>query len=119
MSREQENFIFLVSGFEVEAAPPGPRIDPDPRRQPRAQPMEFMRRAREVSITPEQLASFWREKVVALSETLGRAQEEEQAPGFHIDEISFSIGVGAKGGVAFVAEGSVEATISITLRRDR
>jgi hypothetical protein len=81
----------------------------------------FMRRATEVSISREQLEKFWRDNVVRLSKTLTEAQAKakEEAGGFTVDEISFSIGVGAKGGVMFVAEGSIEATMSITLRREK
>jgi hypothetical protein len=62
-------------------------------------------------------APFWREKVVGLTQTFTEAQSENQAKGFRVDEISFSIGVGAKGHVLFVAEGSVEATLAVKLRR--
>jgi hypothetical protein len=112
---EQEKFVFLVPDFEVEAVPAQGLTDPDLKRQ--AKLPAFMRRAKEVSITSDQLAKFWKEKVVALTGTLSQAQAEKKTEGFHIDEISFSLGVGAKGGIAFVAEGSVEATVSITLRR--
>jgi hypothetical protein len=109
-------FVFLVPGFEVDAEPAIPRSDPDLQRQSLTMP-SFLRRTKEVSITPERLEKFWKEKVVGLTQTLNRAQAEKKTEGFQIDEISFSLGVGAKGGVAFVAEGSIEATVSITLRR--
>lgn len=112
-----EELVFLVPGFEVEAVPTQLPVDPDLKRHAKAQPLAFLRRAKEVSITPDQLAKFWKEKVVALTGTLSKAQAEKKTEGFEIDEIAFSLGVGAKGGIAFVAEGSVEATVSITLRR--
>ena len=121
MADEQE-FLFVVPEPDVvpaSAEPPwsgegGESAEADVSIIPR---LPFMARAREVSITRAQLEDFWRQKVVGLTETLAGAQRETETEGFRVDEISFSIGVGAKGGVAFVAEGSVTASMNVTLRR--
>ena len=114
MNDEQE-FVFLVPDVEAEAyvsAESEAGID-----EREVGIGRVFRRAREASISRAELESFWSEKVVGLTETLAQAQAKKDTKGFRVDEISFSIGVGAKGGVMFVAEGSVEASMSVTLRR--
>jgi hypothetical protein len=54
---------------------------------------------------------------VGFTDTVAKAETANEPSGYRVDEISFSIGVSAKGGLLFVAEGSVHATMSITLRR--
>ncbi len=113
MSDEQE-FEFLISDVQVasdDTAAGGDDLD----RQ--AQLPAFLKRATKVSISSKQLTDFWKEKVVGLTDTLSQAQADQAAKGFQVDEIAFSLGVGAQGGVFFVAQGSVEATITVTLRR--
>jgi hypothetical protein len=105
---EEQSFVFLIP----ELAPRGTAS-----RESDVSLKGVLSRTAEVSISREQLESFWKEKVVALTETLADSQSDENAKGFRVDEISFSIGVGAKGGVFFVAEGSVEASMTVKLRR--
>jgi hypothetical protein len=106
----QDRFVFLVP--EIAAVPTGQK-ESDVALLPRS----LLRRATEVSISRKELEDFWKENVVGLVDTLADAQASRAAKGFGVDEISFSIGVGAKGGLFFVAEGSVEASMTITLRR--
>jgi hypothetical protein len=109
-----DEFEFLVP--EVAPVPEGTaQADPELRRD--ALPLPFVRRSREVGIKRSDIEAFWREKVVGLTETISDANADHDVKGFRVDEISFSLGVGAKGGVLFVAEGSIEATISVKLRR--
>ena len=110
----KDDFPFLVSeleSFESETA------DKDPDLVTHSKAFGFIRQKREVSVSAEQLEGFWKDKVVGMTETLARAEAEKGTKGFRVDEITFSLGVGAKGGIAFVAEGSVEASIAVTLRR--
>lgn len=112
-----DEFVFLVpaEGGATPDQKPG-RGDAELNREA----LPFRRRgAKEVSISKEKLRAFWENQVVELTDTLGVAQGEREAKGFQVDEISFAIAIGAKGGVAFVAEGSVEASLSVTLRRRR
>jgi hypothetical protein len=114
MNAEQE-FLFLVPDREAATAPEG-FAGPDPERDVSIVP-GFIRRAKEVPVSRADLEAFWKDKVVGLTQTISDAQVQDETRGFHVDEISFSIGVGAKGGVFFVAEGSVEASMSVKLRR--
>lgn len=112
---DERRFVFLIP--EVEASPiDAPPVDHELRRDALPIPT-FLTRAREVPISPQQLSDFWNDNVVGLTSTLADAQANNDTKGFRVDEISFSIGVGAKGGIFFVAEGSIEANMSITLRR--
>jgi hypothetical protein len=77
----------------------------------------ILRRSNKVEISGPQLAGFWKDKVVGLTDTLAEAQAAHATKGFAVDEIAFSLGVGAKGGIFFVAEGSIDASITVTLRR--
>jgi len=112
MSDEQD-FVFLVADPQAR---PAAMLAGDEELERHVQMPAFFRRATEVSISRQQLTDFWKEKVVGLADTLSQAQVENVTKGFSVHEISFSLGVGAKGGVFFVAEGSIEATMSITLR---
>src|SRR4051812_24746981 len=107
---DEPDFAFLIP--DVEARPSDSSKEADVGRL-----RELVKRSKEVGLTRQQVADFWRDKVVGLTETLAEAQSEHETKGFEVDEISFSIGVGAKGGVVFVAEGSIQATLSCTLRR--
>lgn len=115
MSNEQ-NFVFLIA--EAQAGPADALVGDD-ELQRHVQLPGLLRHATEVSISRQQLMDFWKEKVVGLTDILSQAQAENATKGFQVDEISFSLGVSAKGGVFFVAEGSIEATMSVTLRRSR
>ncbi|SRR6266545_5739023 len=107
-------FVFLVPDVEAVPAAAAP-ADPELRRD--ALPLPFGRRSKEVAIKSSDVETFWRDKVVGLTKTISEANAEHDVKGFRVDEISFSLGVGAKGGVLFVAEGSIEATISVKLGR--
>jgi hypothetical protein len=111
---DEESFDFLIPVVEVV---PGPAPSGDAELERHVQLPGFLRRTTKVAISRAELEDFWKEKVVALTETLSKAQAEQKTTGFAVDEISFSLGVGASGGVAFVAQGSVEASMSVTLRR--
>jgi hypothetical protein len=76
-----------------------------------------VRAARKVGITAAELETFWREKVIGLADTLTTAQAQQEPKGFRVEEIAFSIGVGAKGGLLFVAEASAQASITVKLAR--
>jgi hypothetical protein len=111
----QEEFLFVVpSAAEPEPGQEAVGSDPELRRDVR---LPFTKRARELGLTPEDLQQFWNSKVVGLTGTIEKADKTSQTGGFQVDEISFSIGFSAKGGLAFVAEAGVEAAIAVTLRR--
>lgn len=107
---DESDFVFLIP--EVEAQPRRASKEADVGRV-----RDLVRGSKEVGLSREQIAAFWRDKVVGLTDTVSKAETEHETQGFRVDEISFSIGVGAKGGVAFVAEGSIEATLSVKLKR--
>jgi hypothetical protein len=107
---DESEFVFLV-----------PDVAPQPTRRTKEADVgrvrDLIRGTKEVGLSREQIAKFWRDKVVGLTETIGEAQKQHETEGFRVEEISFSIGVGARGGVMFVAEGSLEATLSVKLQR--
>jgi hypothetical protein len=106
---DDDGFVFLThAGQPAEIAPPS-----DVELQRHA----LFGRGKEVTVSPQQLDGFWKDKVVKLTDTISDAQTSAQPKGFRVDEISFGLAVGAKGGLVFVAEASVEATITVTLRR--
>ena len=112
-----ESFPFLVAAVEEVASSTGDRFGEGATELERHVRVPGFGRAKEVQVTPQQLEDFWEKKVVALTNTLGAAQAKHETKGFRVDEISFGLGIGAKGGVLFVAEASIEATISVKLKR--
>jgi Trypsin-co-occurring domain 1 len=115
---DELTFPFLVPDPEAAAPPPADGFgegDAGLERQWRAPP--FLGGGKRIELTRRQLEDFWKEKVVGLAQTLSDAQAAHEAKGFRVEEIAFALGVGAKGGIAFVAEASAEASITVTLKR--
>jgi hypothetical protein len=110
-------FPFLVAAVEEVEPPTSDRFGEGATELDRHVRVPGFGRAKEVQVTPQQLEDFWEKKVIALTNTLGAAQAKHETKGFRVDEISFGLGIGAKGGLLFVAEASIEATISVTLKR--
>jgi Trypsin-co-occurring domain 1 len=71
---------------------------------------------RSIDITDSTLHSFIETRVAPLADIF-TASAEETARGFEVDSIELSIGVGAEGGLSFVAKASADAHIAVTLRR--
>src|SRR4051794_8057201 len=112
---DDDGYTFLIAEAEVIAPADGfGEGATDVERHVR---IPGLSRAREVRITSDQLEDFWDKKVIELTDTLASAQAKKPTTGFTVDEISFAIGVGAKGGLLFVAEASLQATITVKLKR--
>jgi hypothetical protein len=72
--------------------------------------------SRSIEITDRTLHSFIETRVVPLADIF-TTSAEQAAHGFEIDSIELSIGIGAEGGLSFVAKASADAHIAVTLRR--
>lgn len=62
----------------------------------------------------DDVASRMAEILEVFQNNVGTIEED-----FSVDEIAFSLGFGAKGKLAFIAEASTEAVLSVTLRRNK
>jgi hypothetical protein len=113
---DAKEFVFLVPDQEGAAAT-GDGFGAGDSELVRHVHLPFFGNNKEVPLSREKLEAFWTENVVGLTDTLTTAQAKNEAKGFRVDEICFSIGVGAQGGLFFVAQASAQASISVTLRR--
>ena len=111
-AQSDDGFVFLVPDEDAQPTE-APASDEELERQS----LPFKRNKKAVEITPKQLEGFWKDRVVKLTDTIATAETQSQPKGFHVDEISFGLAISASGGVAFVAQGSIEASLNVTLRR--
>jgi translation elongation factor EF-1beta len=67
-----------------------------------------------VKVDPEAIARELKEIAEAVAPIIGTQQHDN---GFGLQSVAITLTVGAEGGVAFVAKGSAEASITLTLGR--
>jgi len=69
---------------------------------------------RRTMINPSEIARQLRDISDAIAPVL---EDEQPKQGFGLEKIELTLTIGAEGGVAFVAKGSAEASITLTFNR--
>jgi hypothetical protein len=93
---------------DAEVRPDGKRIDTVKQR------LGFGER--KVGVEKKNVQDFLHKQLVPLGSTIA-TEAKAMEGGLRVDEISLTIGIGAEGGVSFVAKASAQAAITVTLRR--
>jgi hypothetical protein len=73
-------------------------------------------REKDVDVPAKDVRGFLQKQLVPLSSAIAQEAEKVQG-GLAVDEISLTLGVGAEGGLSFVAKASAQASVTVTLRR--
>jgi hypothetical protein len=68
-----------------------------------------------VKVDPESIARELKEIADAVAPIIGAQQHDN---GFGLQSVAITLTIGAEGGIAFVAKGSAEASITLTLGRE-
>ena len=78
--------------------------------------MRLVGLGQDVTVKDKDVRGFLQKQLVpigsAIAEEAGRVEG-----GLHVDEISLTLGIGAEGGLSFVAKASAQAAITVVLRR--
>jgi hypothetical protein len=125
----EEAFTFTISTAPVEAAPPvGVRrdtyraeekgLEPHGRRIERAKRVLGLGDPEDVEVKRKDVQSFLKKQLVPLGSEIAKEAGQVKG-GLVVDEISLTLGIGAEGGLSFVAKASAQAAITVTLRRDK
>lgn len=64
-----------------------------------------------------QVTEDWKIVSKQVMQMISSTEEENEADGYGLDEVSISLGFNAKGQLAFVAEAGVEASVSFVFKR--
>jgi hypothetical protein len=117
---EDREFVFFLSPPAAAAAVADSFEAEDEETKPQGKRIEALKSVfgagKRVPVKDSDVRTFLAEQVVPLGDTIAE-EAAKTGGGYHVDEITFSLGVTLEGNLFFVAKASAQATVEVTLRK--